>query len=119
MADIVTSALGYAIYLLIIALAGIAVEWIRQKIGVEKMKAVSAMLLAHQELFMMGVSIVEQKYKLLHGQEKVNKAIDIILKEAQERGVKITYSQVVDGIEWAVRTFKDQFGEDWAGAVKD
>jgi len=119
MGDTITSALGYTLYLLIIALAGMVVEWIRQKIGVEKMKAVSTTLLAHQELFMMGVSVVEQKYKLLHGQEKVNEAIGIILKEAQERGVEITYSQVTDGIEWAVRTFKDQFGEDWAGVVKE
>jgi len=99
-------------------LAVLAVELIRQRIGVEKMKQADIALNAKQELAMLAVKFVEQAYKDLHGQDKYGKAAEWLADRAKEYGLRITPDEVKGLIEGALRTFKDAFGEEWAEAIR-
>jgi LL-H family phage holin len=66
-----------------------------------------------QELVAIAVKMVEQLYKDLGGEEKYNKAVEWITIEAKKMGIKITENEMRGLIEAAVKTFKDQFANQW------
>ena len=96
----------------------LAVELLRRKLGLEKMRRIQTELETKQELAGLAIRYVEQAYKDLKGQAKYNQAANWLAARAQERGIKITPDEVKGLIEAAVRMAKDEFGEDWAAAVE-
>lgn len=98
--------------------AGYAVAWLRKRLGVEGMRRIEAELATKQELALLAVKAVEQLWSgVLHGKEKVQKAAEIISQQAGRIGLAISAEEIRTLIEWAVRTMKDEFGEEWAKAA--
>ena len=55
------------------------------------------------------VTFVEQKYKDLHGPEKLSKAVEAFTLVLSEKGIKSTTSEIELLIESAVGAFNDAF----------
>ena len=72
-----------------------------------------------KELAKIAVQFVEQKYHSLNGPEKFDMAKIRLADLAQEHGMPITEKQLETFIESAVRSFKDEFGEEWAPVKED
>ena len=100
--------------ILIPVLAALAVEYIRRRLGTEKMRKVQEELAAKQELATLAVRFVEQVYKDLHGPDKYQKAAEWLAARAREQGLLLTAAEIKGLIEAALRAFKDEFGEGWA-----
>jgi LL-H family phage holin len=100
--------------LLFTVIAVFLANYIKKRIGVERIKQIEAEIAAKQELAQLAVRFVEQVYKDLHGEEKYNKAAEWLTNRIKELGLNITEEEVKGLIEAAIRTFKDTFGEEWA-----
>ncbi|NSW82506.1 MAG: phage holin [Syntrophothermus sp.] len=114
MDDLLLRVLYDVLVLLATVAAGYAVAWFRKRLGVEGMKRIEAELAAKQELAALAVRFVEQVYKDIHGEAKYQKAAEWLAARAGELGLKITPEEIKGLIEAALRTFKDEFGEEWA-----
>mgnify|MGYP000873546341 FL=1 len=100
--------------ILLPVLAVMAAEWLRRKIGAERLQRIQQELETKQELAALAVRFVEQAFKDLHGEDKYNQAADWLAARAQEKGIEITTSEIKGLVEAALRAFKDEFGEGWA-----
>ncbi len=89
-------------------------NYIKKRIGVERVKQIEAEIAAKQELAQLAVRFVEQVYRDLHGEEKYNKAAEWLAARAQEHGLKLTADEIKGLIEAALRQLKDAFGNEWA-----
>ena len=102
--------------ILITAGVGLVVELIRRKLGTERMRKIQAELELKQDIALVVVRAVEQLWVgKLKGAEKVAKAAEGISSQAKRIGLNIPPEEIETLIEWAVRTLKDEFGEEWAG----
>lgn len=114
MSDILVS-LAYDTFLVLLpVLAAMLVEWLRRRLGLEKMQRIQKELETKQELAGLAVRLVEQSYNDLQGEEKYNQAAEWLVHQAKQRGINVTAAEVKGLIEAAVRTAKDIFGEEWA-----
>ncbi|MGB9825726.1 MAG: phage holin, partial [Desulfofundulus sp.] len=93
--------------ILIPALAALAVEYLRRRLGTEKVKRIQEELATKQELATLAVRFVEQVYKDLHGPDKYQKAAEWLAARAQEHGLKLTAEEIKGLIEAALRQLKD------------
>lgn len=108
--------LAYDVLAILITVAvAMLIGLLKKKLGVEGLKKVQEELTAKQELALLAVKAVEQLWGgVLHGEEKVQKASEIISQQAAKVGLTISPEEIRTLIEWAVRTMKDEFGEEWA-----
>lgn len=104
--------------ILIPALAALTVEYLRRRLGTEKVKRIQEELATKQELAILAVRFVEQVYKDLHGPDKYQKAAEWLAARAQEHGLKLTADEIKGLIEAALRQLKDAFGNEWAKQVQ-
>lgn len=107
--------LAYDILAILITVAvALLIGWLKKKLAIEGIKKVQEELTAKQELALLAVKAVEQLWGgVLHGDEKVQKATEIISEQAAKVGLAISPEEIRTLIEWAVRTLKDEFGEAW------
>ena len=117
MSEMIVSLAYDALLILLPVLAAMLVEWLRRRLGLEKMQRIQKELETKQELASLAVRLVEQSYQDLKGEEKYNQAADWLVTQARQRGINITVDEVKGLIEAAVRTAKDIFGEEWAKQV--
>lgn len=102
---------------LIPALAAMAVELIRRKLGIEKMRAIQHELDTKQELAVMAVRFVEQVYRDQHGEDKFKLAAELLASKAREHGLKLTSDEIQVLIESGLRALKDAYAEEWHRAI--
>lgn len=114
MGDMIISLVYDAFLVLLPVLAVMLVEYIRRRLGLEKMQRIKKELETKQELAGLAVRLVAQSYNDLQGEEKYNQAAEWLVTQAKQRGINITLDEVKGLIEAAVRAFKDEFGEQWA-----
>ncbi len=119
MNEVVAPLLQDALLLLVTVLAGFMVAWLKKRLGVEGMKKIETELALKQELAFLAVRFVEQAFKDLKGEEKYTQAAKWLSERAGEIGLNITTREIKGLIEAALRTFKDEFGEEWAEAKKE
>lgn len=107
--------LAYDILAILITVAvALLIGWLKKKLTIEGIKKVQEELTAKQELALLAVKAVEQLWGgVLHGDEKVQKATEVISEQAAKVGLAISPEEIRTLIEWAVRTLKDEFGEAW------
>ncbi len=105
--------------ILLPVLAVMLAEWLRRKIGVERLQKIQKELETKQELSVLAVQFVEQAYRDLKGEEKYQEAAKWLATQAVERGINITADEIQGLIEAALRSFKDTFGEGWATYSED
>ncbi|WP_422448562.1 phage holin [Thermoanaerobacterium sp. DL9XJH110] len=119
MEDLVFRLVYDALAILITVVVAMLIGLLKKKLGVEGLKKVQEELTAKQELALLAVKAVEQLWGgVLHGDEKVEKATEIISEQATKIGLNISSEEIRTLIEWAVRTMKDELGEEWANATK-
>jgi hypothetical protein len=111
--------LSILIYLLMVALAGGLVYLIVAKIGVEKMRKITVELGANKELAGAAVRYAQQVYWNLDGKIRYEKAMEWMIAECKRYGIKFTVDQLDGLIHEALRTFKDEFGEEWGKAIAE
>lgn len=104
--------------ILIPALAVLAVEYLRRRLGTERAKRIQEELAAKQELATLAVRFVEQVYRDLHGEEKYQKAAEWLAARAQEHGIKLTADEIKGLIEAALRQLKDTFENEWTKQIQ-
>lgn len=114
MEDKLLALAGNLLAILILALAALAVEYLRRRLGTEKVKRIQEELATKQELAILAVRFVEQVYRDLHGPEKYQAAAEWLAARAQEHGLKLTTDEIKGLIEAALRQLKDTFGDEWA-----
>lgn len=103
--------------ILVPVLAALAVEYLRRRLGTEKMKRIQEELAAKRNLALLAVRFVEQVYKDLHGEEKYGEAARWLVDQAEKIGLTMTEDEVKGLIESALRELKDAFGNEWAKQV--
>jgi len=99
------------------ALAAFAVEYLRRRLGTEKIQRIKEELAAKQDLAALAVRFVEQVYTEIHGKEKYEKAAAWLSARTTECGLKLSAEEVKGLIEAALRGFKDAFGDEWGKQV--
>jgi LL-H family phage holin len=102
-----------ALSILIPALVAILVEFLRRKLGLEKIRKIEAELLAKKELAQLAVKMAEEMYKAGHGPEKFKEATKWLAEELQKKGIKVTDTEIEGLINSALREIKDQLGQEW------
>jgi len=105
--------------ILVTLAAGFIVAFIRKRIGTEGMQKVVLELALKQELAELAVKFAEQVYRDFKGDEKYTMAAIWLADRIGELGLEITESEVKGLIESALRTLKDEFGEQWAKTVSE
>jgi hypothetical protein len=103
--DINQVAIDAALYLTPI-LAALLGEYLRRKIGTERIKKIQAELAAKTELTAAAVNLAEQAYKDLDGAGKYDKALEWLSTQALKVGLKITVDEAKGLIESAVLALK-------------
>ncbi len=119
MEDLIMNLMYNLIYILTAALAAFLVAYLKRKIGTERLKQIETELAAKQDLAYLAVRFVEQAYKDLHGQAKYNHAAAWLSGRAMEVGLTISDQEIKGLIEAALRSLKDEFGEEWASVTSD
>lgn len=104
---------------LIPALAAMAVELLRRKLGAEKMIAIQQELSAKQELGLMAVRFAEQAYKDYNGVKRYGIAAQYLSSQARVRGLKLSEQEIRFIIESSLRMLKDNFVEAWTQATAE
>ncbi len=106
--------IGYnALAILIPVLVTIGIEFLRRKMGTEKMKKIQEELAAKKELADLAVKFVQQVWFDLSGPERFEKAAEWLAARAAEQGLKLSSDEIKGLIEAAIRLAKDQFGNEW------
>lgn len=100
------------------ALSAMAIEYLRRRLGTEKMQRIKEELVAKQDLAALAVRFVEQVYVEIHGKEKYEKAAAWLFARASEWGLKLTEGEAKGLIEAALRKIKDALGDDWGKQVE-
>ena len=103
--DINQVAIDTALYLTPI-LAALLGEYLRRKIGTERIKKIQAEITAKAELTTAAVNFAEQAYKDLDGAGKYEKALGWLTGQALKVGLKITVDEAKGLIESAVLALK-------------
>lgn len=116
--DLLMSLTYDIIYILAAVIAVLVIGFMKRKLGTEKLKQIESELAAKQELAILAVRFVEQVWTDLHGEAKYNHAAAWLSGRAGELGLKVSDSEIKGLIEAALRSLKDEFGEEWAKAIK-
>lgn len=95
-------------------LVAVAIEYLRRKIGLERLAYIKAELEAKQELALLAVRFAEQTFKTAKGYEKYDYAAEWLTERLGEKGIIISASEIKGFVEAALRMIKDEFGETWA-----
>lgn len=98
--------------ILVIVIAGVLGLIAKQVTSFLKKKGLVAQLESHKEIGKIIVGAIEQAYKPLHGEEKLNLAKIELIKFAKEKGLKISERELDLIIESSVREMKKAVKEE-------
>ena len=119
MEELIVNLLYDLIYLLAAAAAAFFVALLKKKIGTEKLQQIESELATKQELAILAVRFVEQVWTDIEGVDKYNQAARWMADRVKELGLSVTDKEIKGLIEAALRSLKDEFGEEWAKATED
>ena len=88
-------------------------EWLRRKLGVERLAKIQRELETKQELAALAVKFVEQSFAG-KSEDKFTAAADWLAGRLAEKGISVSTAEITGLIEATLRAFKDEFGEGWA-----
>ena len=101
-------------YLVISATVAIGAEYLRRRLGLERIKKIQEELAAKQDLAVIAVKYAEQAWQAVDGPTKYVHASEWLAMTLEAKGISSTPEDIRALIEWALRTIKDEFGEEWA-----
>lgn len=100
--------------ILIPALIGIAIQWIRKQVGIQRLEEIQRELYIKQELVTKGIIFAEQAYKEANGNVKFNHALNWIVKQLAFLKINTTTDEIHGFIDSLVAEVKVQ----WKAATK-
>jgi LL-H family phage holin len=103
---------------LIPALVALFMEYLRRQLGTEKLKQIQNELILKQDLAILAVKFIEQAVKEAKGEEKYLQAADWLSIQLAQHGIKVSSDELRGLIESALRTIKDEMGEQWSHATE-
>lgn len=115
--SVITSLATSVLVIILPALAAMAAELLRRKLGVEKMAAIQRELETKQDLGVLAVRFAEQAYRDYDGDVKYNAAAKYLAKQASVRGLKISEQEIQGLIESSIRTLKENFSDAWSKSL--
>lgn len=101
------------LYVLIPILVAVFAEFLRRKIGAEKLNRMKEIIEAKESLAIVAVRFVEQAYKDFGGAEKYDAAAEWLADMSAQYGFPITDAEIKGLIESALRKMKDEFADQW------
>jgi tyrosyl-tRNA synthetase len=105
------------IYSLIIvgmgALGTLTFSFLKEKVGIEKLERIKQELENKQKLAKIAVLFIQQVYKDYNGEDKYNKAVEALVSLAVQNKIKLNENEIKLLIESALKSFKNEFGEQW------
>lgn len=107
-----------AITVLLPAVLALALEYLRRRLGTERLQKIQHELATKQSLARLAVLYVEQSCRDLTSPEKLAMATKWLSGRAKEHGIAVTPEQIEGLTEAAIRTFKDLYGSDWGHDAK-
>ncbi|AEO93296.1 gp25 [Bacillus phage G] len=116
MNELLSSILSDLLILVTTVGASYLVLFLKNKLGVEKLKKIQQESELLREVVEAGVRYAEQRFS---SGEKLDEAAKWISERLGEKGINATPEEINGLIESTVRRFKDEFGNEWANAVKD
>ena len=119
MEDLVVKLLYNVIYLLAAVAAAFVIGYLKQKLGVEKLRKFETQLLSKERLAELAVMFAQQAYKDLGGAQKYNEAAAWFEDQCLQHGFEISDEEIKGLIEAALKSLKREFGEQWEEVVKD
>lgn len=93
-------------------------EWLRRKMGVEKLRRIQEELQTKKDMALIAVKYVEQAWKGASGPEKYNAAAAWLAAQAARAGITLSDDEIKGLIEWALRNIKDELGNQWADLLE-
>lgn len=119
MEDILFSIVKDLLSLLITVVVGLAINYLKHKLGTEKMNKISAEFESKKEIVAIGVKYIQQNYGHLDSNDKYTLVADWIVKMCKEKGLKVSEGEVKGLIESVLIEIKKEFKDDWKKASKD
>lgn len=119
MEELVVKVLMEVLMLVMVLVGGFVVQFLRKKIGVEKMKAIEAELAAKQEIVDTVVLFVQQVYEAYDGRDKYDKAVLTASEWITAKGFTVTPEELQSMIESSVKILKKEFAEQWWSATNE
>ncbi|MNJ90046.1 Phage holin protein [compost metagenome] len=116
MHDILLAFLQDIAYALASIGAAFLIAFLKKKIGVAGMQKLAEQSYLIKEVVRTGVKYAEQAFQ---PGEKAEKAVEWIVTTLGKKGIIVTEEEIKGLVEATVREFKDEFGENWANAVKN
>lgn len=117
MHELLMTLLYDAIYFLAALIAAFLVGYLKQRFGTEKLKKFQSELELKQDLAILAVKFAQQAYDKFQGETRYDHAATWLSSRASFLKLKITDNEIEGLIEAALRSLKDEFGEDWAKAA--
>lgn len=111
--EIISAALVQLLIALVTVGTGFVINYLKNKIGTEKLKKIQEQLLAKKELAILAVKFAEQAFNSFDGETKYNEAAKFLSTRAKEVGLLISEDEIKGLIEAALRQIKDELGENW------
>lgn len=105
--------LSYVVTLSIVFLSGLGGLWLKTKVGKEKVERLKAILELKKDLVREAILFVQQAYETLDGDKKLGYALQWLISELAERGIKATEAELRGLIEAILKQLKKEFGDDW------
>lgn len=116
MTEILIETAKGALSILVPLVVAVTAEFVRRRLGVERIRKIQAEIRTQQELAFMAVKFAEQAFKTANGSEKYKAASEWLSEQAAKKGLKISGGEIHGLIEWALRDIKDELGNHWAGS---
>lgn len=114
MHDLIMVAVENILIVLVTVAAGFLVAYLRKRLGVEGIQRLETELALKQELAATAVMFIEQVCRDIGGKEKYSRAAIWLSARLADRGLTASPDEIKGLVEAALRSFKDEFGEQWA-----
>ena len=117
MHDLIMTIIENLLIILVTLAAAFVVAYLKRRLGVEGMQKIEKELALKQELAILAVRFIEQVYPALDGPEKYSRAALWLSARLEEKGLSVGPDEIKGLVESALRTLKDEFGNEWAKEI--
>jgi hypothetical protein len=116
----ITELLTVIIYILITALTGALVMFIKEKFGVEKMLRIKNELENKESIAYRALQLIKEAINE-NGlvQENLDKATSWVSEQLTKKGIKVTQQEIEELIKSVYSQFKYEFMENWDDVTKE
>lgn len=113
MEDALYAIINGILTIIIPILVGMVTIWLKETLGVERLKKIKQEWDQKQELAMIAVRFAEQAYWDYDGKEKYEEALIFLSRELSQLGIKVSEETLEALIESALKQIKDEVGGSW------